>query len=1080
MRPVGGEFMASAAAPEQGSFLANLLRDRRVVLSVLLTSVVAIFFWTQSRYPALNQKAAMGGDTNMSGIAFDEVLEWVPDSGLLWDITVNTVNWIYTNWKGMTFGVLFAACALTLLGLIERRGFNNRFANAALGAAIGTPLGVCVNCAAPIARGLHSAGMRLETTLSALVASPTLNVIVVSMSFALLPLHMATLKLVGALAFVLIGVPMLTRIFHPDGMDDAALSRMQGKVDDRRGWIARKLEALRPLPVPASDVDSWPKAFVWLAKTFSRNLLFIIAVTVPMMLLAGALGAILITFFDFDDFRRAIGVPTSIPTILLAMGFIAAVCIFLPVPIAFDVILAVILINAGWPVRYVMPLLFALGCYSVYSMMIVGRAISWRISLAMMASLAALAVVLGVAANWIDKTVQEDRHEANIAFLANAKSLRIAPGEVSQSFAKLDRDAIPAVYYVPAALAVEHDGPGAVQVSQIAPLNAPSTGAEKGFTRLMGNEIGLDLPPKTTGFEVLEPYTFFWGLAAGDTTGDGWVDIVLARSGAIGGLAYFRNVGGEFKQVPLSLGPVDGQFVGTVMLSDLNGDARPDMLVSAFLQGTHIFWNRDGEFSWEDRVDLDNGEAGLVGAPGFADLDNDGDLDILAANWTIGTSANNGNPYLLSSQDRIFWNDGKGGFETQVLTGVPGESLTSLIEDIDGNGLPDLIIGDDVSTADKIYLNQGDRKFRLARKSDGIVPYLTRTSMSVDMGDTDNDLVDEFYVAQIAWDNWRVDSVAPELSYCSLKEFGVEDSRECFLQLRRRSMAMNSAHSLYSECANIEDAAYRWVCAAQSLVWRASFVDDTSDCAQLAKLGGEWEKMCEVAARPRFKDAEEVMEREDYVGGIRKRNIFFKRNAKGMFEDVTKANGVAQPGWSWNSRFVDLDQDGWQDIFVATGMAYHRNTLPNAFYRNRAGKGFVRAEENFGLADNVPSTTYALIDYDRDGDMDVIRSSAVTQPIVHRNDAPQGGAIWVRLEDALGNRDGVGARIVLTTDDGVKRVREIRQSGGFGSGIYPQAHFGIGQAKQATRLEVTWRDGSKTALAGQFAPGSEIVLRRSR
>lgn len=1055
--------------------------DRRLVAAIFLTSLVAIFFWTQSRYPALNEKAAMGGDTNMNGIAFDQVLEWLPNSGLLWDITVNTVNWLYTNWKGMTFGVLFAACALTLLGLIERRGFENRFANAALGAAIGTPLGVCVNCAAPIARGLHSAGMRLETTLSALVASPTLNVIVVSMSFALLPFHMAALKLAGALAFVLLGVPLLTRMIHPRGLDDASLTRMQGEFDDRRGWISRRLEALRPLPVPASDVDNWLKALVWLARTFGRNLLFIALVTVPMMLLAGALGAILISFLDFEDFRRIVGVPTSVPTILLAMCFIAAVAIFLPVPIAFDVILAVILVNAGWPMRYVMPLLFALGCYSVYSMMIVGRAISWRMSLAMMGSLAALAVVLGVGANWLDKTVLKARHNDNIAYLANARSFDgVAPRPIA---AALDAGAIPAVDYRPVPAQIAHEGPGQVTVATAMPTGVASKGAEIGFTRLMGPQIGLDLPPEPRGLEVLEPYTFMWGLAAGDTTGDGWVDIVLARGGSVGGLAYYRNIGGRFQQVPLELGPVDRQFVGTVMLADLNDDALPDMLVSTYLNGSYVFWNRDGEYSWDDRVELDNGDAGVIAAPGFGDLDNDGDLDILAANWTIGTTANNGNPYLLSSRDRVFWNE-RGTFEAQVLNGVPGESLTSAIEDIDGNGLPDLMIGDDVSTADKIYLNQGNRKFILAKKSDGIVPYLTNTSMSIDFGDIDNDLVDELYVAQIAWSQWRVDSVRPDLSYCMQPEYGIANPEQCFLDLRERNLSATEAHSRYSTCDRISDPSFRLICAARSLTFRASFYGDISDCGLLKGMGGNLEEMCLVAAKPRFRKAKETIEREDYVGGIRQRNILFKRREgqgkRAGFEDRTMDFGVDRPGWSWNARFADLDQDGWQDLFVATGMAYHRNTQPNAFYRNRAARGFVRADERFGLADPVPSTTYALVDYDRDGDVDIVRASLMTQPIIHRNDAPLGRAFWVRLEDAVGNRAGVGARIVVTTDDGTKRVREIRQSGGFASGLHPEAHFGIGKAQKVTRIDVVWRDGSTSSIAGEFATNSEVVVSRSR
>lgn len=205
-----------------------------------------------------------------------------------------------------------------------------------------------------------------------------------------------------------------------------------------------------------------------------------------------------------------------------------------------------------------------------------------------------------------------------------------------------------------------------------------------------------------------------------------------------------------------------------------------------------------------------------------------------------------------------------------------------------------------------------------------------------------------------------------------------------------------------------------------------------------------------------------------------------KRDAEGNFQDLSEELSVDRPGWSWNSRFVDLDQDGWQDLFVGSGMIYHRTVVPNAFYRNLAGKGFTREEAAFGLSDGLSTSSYALIDYDRDGDMDIIRPSVLTQPIIHRNDAPSGGALWVRLEDAIGNSFGVGAQIVIQTANGAKQLREIRQSGGFATGIYPQAHFGLGDASSVTSVEVLWRDGSKSVLKGDFKPNSELVIRRAR
>ena len=1071
--------MNSIAAQIKRSAIGSALADRRLVLAILLTACIALYFWTQSRYPALDEKAMMGGDADMSGIAFDQILEMLPNSSILWEIFVNSINWMYTNWKGMTFGVLFAACALTVFGLIERRGFENPFANAALGAALGTPLGVCVNCAAPIARGLHSSGVRLETTLSALVASPTLNVIVVSMSFALLPFHMAAIKLLGALLFVLLGVPILTRILGSSGFREEALDQAQVTLDEKRGWISRKLEALKPLPVPASDIDSWPKAAAWLVKTFGRNLLFIIAITVPLMILAGVLGSILVTMFDWNEFRRAIGAPQSEITILIAMIGIAGLGILFPVPIAFDVILAVILINAGWPVKYVMPLMFALGCFSIYSYMIIGRAVSWKIATGMMASLAGLAVVCGVAASYADKYVVLETHRANIAYLEGFE-LERPNAPLMAANTVIDAPAAAPVAYGAANAIVTHTGSGSVSALASPVMEQAYAGeVETGFSRLLGPEVGIDVQPYAIGMDVVEPYLMYWAMAAGDLEQDGWVDIAIARNPSVGGLQLFSNRGGQFVEVPIDLGPTADQFVGSMAFSDLNGDSLPDLLVSNFMYETNILWNEGGRFSYANRTLLPNGNAGMMGAPAFADLDNDGDIDIVAANWSLGTVGNNHDPYLMASQDRIFWNDGEGNFETQELGGIPGESLTSLVADINRDGLPDIAIGDDVSSADKIYLNRGNRVFELLDSSTGLIPYLTRTTMSYDMGDIDNDLVQELYAAQIAMPRSRVQDL-PSFKFCEDPQLNAGSVAECFLATRNRSQPMQLAHSLYSKCDEITDPTYRAMCAGISAIQRAGYVSDTSDCETASGLGEIFVLHCNRAATERFPNAEQAIEELGYVGGIGKRNVLLQLDDTGVYQDRAEEIGVDRPGWSWNSRFVDLDQDGWQDVFVGSGMNYHRTTVPNAFFRNLEGQEFVREEENFGLADGMATSSYVLADYDRDGDVDIIRASVLTQPIIHRNDAPSGRAFWVRLEDAIGNSAGVGAQIVIETEDGGQQLREIRQSGGFATGLYPQAHFGLGNAPQVASVRVIWRDGSTTTLQGPFSANSELVVRRSR
>ena len=171
-------------------------RWKRLVLAALAALVLAVLFWTTSRYPSLDEKAMMSGAIQLEyPLGFEALIPYDPDAPFVDRVAVVTVNWVDTNKKGMTFGWLFGAAFLTILGYLRRRSFDNGFANSLYGMFLGAPLGVCVNCAAPIARGLFQGGSRAETTLSAMMASPTLNVVVLTMAFSLLPFYIAITKI---------------------------------------------------------------------------------------------------------------------------------------------------------------------------------------------------------------------------------------------------------------------------------------------------------------------------------------------------------------------------------------------------------------------------------------------------------------------------------------------------------------------------------------------------------------------------------------------------------------------------------------------------------------------------------------------------------------------------------------------------------------------------------------------------------------------------------------------------------------------------------------------------------------------
>jgi len=109
----------------------------------------------------------------------------------------------------MTFGFFFGAAALTVLATMPRRRTGNAYLNSLLGSAVGMPLGVCANCVAPIGRGLYASGMSTESTLAAMFSSPTLNVVVLAMAFALFPLPIVALKLATMLVMIFVFAPMI-------------------------------------------------------------------------------------------------------------------------------------------------------------------------------------------------------------------------------------------------------------------------------------------------------------------------------------------------------------------------------------------------------------------------------------------------------------------------------------------------------------------------------------------------------------------------------------------------------------------------------------------------------------------------------------------------------------------------------------------------------------------------------------------------------------------------------------------------------------------------------------------------------
>jgi uncharacterized membrane protein YraQ (UPF0718 family) len=368
-----------------GSFSRTRNIKKIIFLSAIALTIAAIFL-SVSRGPALDQKAQMGLRTDISSIAFDIIFEVNEQQPYLERVFKSAVNWSYTNWKGMTFGILFGATVLSLMRSLPIWRLPGRgFSGALQGLIGGAPLGVCVNCATPIAQGLHRAGIRLETMLAVMMASPTLNLIVITMLLSLFSWYFVLIKLGATLFFILVLIPGIVWLWSRyTVIDDAGLS-IPGINN--------------PLLLPTSDSDTgadWIHVIgISLSEIFG-NLLFILKISLPLMLLAGFLGAMLIESISLDTIA-------NLPSNLTSYILIALVGVFLPVPIAFDVILTSALVSIGLPPGLAMTLFFSLSIFSIFPALIIGKDVSWGLS----ALLAVMVVVVAILSGLVTERVHE-------------------------------------------------------------------------------------------------------------------------------------------------------------------------------------------------------------------------------------------------------------------------------------------------------------------------------------------------------------------------------------------------------------------------------------------------------------------------------------------------------------------------------------------------------------------------------------------------------------------------------------------------------------------------------------------------
>ena len=472
-----------------------------------------------------------------------------------------------------------------------------------------------------------------------------------------------------------------------------------------------------------------------------------------------------------------------------------------------------------------------------------------------------------------------------------------------------------------------------------------------------------------------------------------------------------------------------------------------------------------------------------AGAAWF-DYDQDGDIDIYFVNGADLPGMKSDVP----PTNVLYRNDGNGTF-TEVTDGAgvgdAGYGFSCAVGDYDNNGFPDLYITN--FGANVLYRNNGDGTFTDVTTQAGVGDSLWGASTAFSDYDNDGNL-DLFVANYVQFDvenNPECGAIGVR-THCGPGAFqgttsvlyrnngdgSFTDVTEKAGVWNPNGKGMGVIWCDYDNDADLDlfvanDKVEDWLYRNEG---DGTFNDVglTSGVA-LNEMGAAYSSMA-----PIFGDIDNNGWFDLVITNFQDEpNSVYYNDGDGFFSDITYRSGIGGPTLTrlaWGADFADLDNDGWVDLFVATGhleenvhLLNPTTTYPqqNQLFLNRGDRTFDDVSESSGdgLLLKKVSRGAAFGDYDNDGDMDILITNSHQSPDLLRNDTSnQNRWLVFSTVGTRSNRSGIGTRISVSAG-GNMQMREVKSGGSYPSHSDMRLHFGLGEYGVAEHIEIRWPSG---------------------